>query len=94
MDSDQGEGRTLGGIDFPGVPISNDSASGSPPYTRGIHEKMYRSRRWTMRQYAGFSTAEATNERFKLLLEEGQKGLSVAFDLPSELGMDIEDTLS
>ena len=94
MDSDQGEGRTLGGIDFPGVPISNDSASGSPPYTRGIHEKMYRSRRWTMRQYAGFSTAEATNERFKLLLEEGQKGLSVAFDLPTQLGMDSDDSLS
>ena len=94
MDSDQGEGRTLGGIDFPGVPISNDSASGSPPYTRGIHEKMYRSRRWTMRQYAGFSTAEATNERFKLLLEEGQKGLSVAFDLPTQRGMDSDDSLS
>ena len=94
MDSDQREGRTLGGIDFPGVPISNDSASGSPPYTRGIHEKMYRSRRWTMRQYAGFSTAEATNERFKLLLEEGQKGLSVAFDLPTQLGMDSDDPLS
>ena len=94
MDSDQSEGRTLGGIDFPGVPISNDSASGSPPYTRGIHEKMYRSRRWTMRQYAGFSTAEATNERFKLLLEEGQKGLSVAFDLPTQLGMDSDDSLS
>ena len=94
MDSDQREGRTMGGIDFPGVPISNDSASGSPPYTRGIHEKMYRSRRWTMRQYAGFSTAEATNERFKLLLEEGQKGLSVAFDLPTQLGMDSDDSLS
>jgi len=94
MDSDQREGRTLGGIEFPGVPISNDSASGSPPYTRGIHEKMYRSRRWTMRQYAGFSTAEETNERFKLLLEEGQKGLSVAFDLPTQLGMDSDDSLS
>ena len=94
MDSDQRDGRTLGGIEFPGVPISKDSASGSPPYTRGIHEKMYRSRRWTMRQYAGFSTAEATNERFKLLLEEGQKGLSVAFDLPTQLGMDSDDPLS
>ena len=94
MDSDQDEGRTLGGIDFPGIPISNDSTSGNPPYTRGIHKKMYRSRRWTMRQYAGFSTAEATNERFKLLLEEGQKGLSVAFDLPTQLGMDSDDSLS
>ncbi|MEC9174552.1 MAG: methylmalonyl-CoA mutase family protein, partial [Candidatus Thermoplasmatota archaeon] len=50
--------------------------------------------RWTMRQYAGFSTAETTNERFKLLLEEGQKGLSVAFDLPTQLGMDSDDSLS
>ena len=94
MDSDQPRGRTLGGIDFPGVPISTDSSSGTPPYTRGIHEEMYRTRRWTMRQYAGFSTAEATNERFKLLLNEGQKGLSVAFDLPTQLGMDSDDDLS
>ena len=94
MDSDEPRGRTLGGIDFPGVPSSKDSPSGSPPYTRGIHSEMYRTRRWTMRQYAGFSTAEATNERFKLLLEEGQKGLSVAFDLPTQLGMDSDDDLS
>jgi len=55
---------------------------------------MYRSRLWTMRQYAGFSSAEATNERFKLLLERGQMGLSVAFDLPTQLGMDADDELS
>ena len=94
MDSDEPRGRTLGGIDFPGVPVSNHSASGEPPYRRGIHQEMYRTRRWTMRQYAGFSTAQATNERFKLLLEEGQKGLSVAFDLPTQLGMDSDDNLS
>ncbi|MGB1420224.1 MAG: acyl-CoA mutase large subunit family protein [Poseidonia sp.] len=68
--------------------------AGSPPYTRGIHETMYRSRLWTMRQYAGFSSAKETNERFKLLLERGQMGLSVAFDLPTQLGMDADDELS
>ena len=68
--------------------------AGSPPYTRGIHSTMYRSRLWTMRQYAGFSSAKATNERFKLLLERGQKGLSVAFDLPTQLGLDADDEMS
>ena len=55
---------------------------------------MYRSKLWTMRQYAGFGSAEETNERFKLLLERGQKGLSVAFDLPTQLGLDADDELS
>ena len=56
---------------------------------------MYRTRRlWTMRQYAGFSSAKETNERFRLLLERGQKGLSVAFDLPTQLGLDADDPLS
>jgi len=95
MDSEEARGRTLGGIDFPVAPVNDESSqSGSPPYTRGIHEKMYQSRRWTMRQYAGFSTAEATNERFTMLLQEGQKGLSVAFDLPTQLGMDSDAELS
>jgi methylmalonyl-CoA mutase N-terminal domain/subunit len=95
MDEGQREGRTLGGIDYPGVPEFTElSPSGHAPYTRGIHEEMYRTRRWTMRQYAGFSTAEATNERFKLLLDQGQNGLSVAFDLPTQLGMDSDDELS
>ena len=75
--------RTLGGINVP--KIAGPDESGKPPYTRGIHDSMYRSRLWTMRQYAGFSSAEETNERFKLLLERGQKGLSVAFDLPSQI---------
>ncbi len=74
-------------------PLHNGDA-GSPPYTRGIHSTMYRSRLWTMRQYAGFSSAKATNERFKLLLERGQKGLSVAFDLPTQLGLDADDDMS
>ena len=83
---------TLGGI---GVPkIVGPDESGKPPYTRGIHSEMYRSRLWTMRQYAGFSSAEETNERFKLLLERGQKGLSVAFDLPTQLGLDADDEMS
>ena len=55
---------------------------------------MYTQRRWTMRQYAGFSSAAATNERFRLLLERGQKGISVAFDLPTQLGLDADDPLS
>ena len=84
--------RTLGGIDVP--KIVGPDESGKPPYTRGIHSEMYRSRLWTMRQYAGFSSAEETNERFKLLLERGQKGLSVAFDLPTQLGLDADDEMS
>lgn len=84
--------RTLGGIEVP--KIVGPDTSGKPPYTRGIHDSMYRSRLWTMRQYAGFSSAEETNERFKLLLERGQKGLSVAFDLPTQLGLDADDEMS
>ena len=84
--------RTLGGIEVPKIAGPDDS--GKPPYTRGIHDEMYRSRLWTMRQYAGFSSAEETNERFKLLLERGQKGLSVAFDLPTQLGLDADDEMS
>jgi len=64
---------------------------GEYPYTRGIHPTMYRSRNWTMRQYAGFSSAEESNRRYKLLLERGVSGLSVAFDLPTQLGMDSDD---
>jgi len=55
---------------------------GEPPYTRGIHSTMHRSRLWTMRQFAGFGTAEDTNQRFRYLLAQGQTGLSTAFDLP------------
>jgi methylmalonyl-CoA mutase N-terminal domain/subunit len=63
---------------------------GAPPYTRGIYPSMYRGRLWTMRQYAGFGTAEATNERFKFLLGAGQTGLSCAFDLPTQMGYDSD----
>jgi methylmalonyl-CoA mutase, N-terminal domain len=63
---------------------------GQAPYTRGIYPSMYRGRLWTMRQYAGFGTAEDTNERFKFLLEAGQTGLSCAFDLPTQMGLDSD----
>jgi methylmalonyl-CoA mutase, N-terminal domain len=67
---------------------------GQYPYTRGVYPTMYRGRPWTMRQYAGFSSAEETNKRFHLLLERGQTGLSVAFDLPTQLGMDSDDPMA
>jgi methylmalonyl-CoA mutase N-terminal domain/subunit len=67
---------------------------GQPPYTRGIHPTMYRSRLWTMRQFAGFGTAEDTNQRFRYLLSQGQTGLSVAFDLPTLMGYDADHGLS
>ncbi|TMF35299.1 MAG: methylmalonyl-CoA mutase [Chloroflexi bacterium] len=63
---------------------------GEPPFTRGVQPTMYRSRLWTMRQYAGFATAEETNRRFRYLLEQGQTGLSVAFDLPTQMGYDSD----
>ena len=73
-----------GGLGFPG----------EYPYTRGIHPTMYRGRLWTMRQYAGFGSARETNERFRYLLEHGQTGLSVAFDLPTQMGYDPDHPMS
>ncbi len=67
---------------------------GEYPYTRGIQPTMYRGRLWTMRQYAGFGSAEETNDRFRYLLEEGQTGLSVAFDLPTQIGYDSDHPLA
>jgi methylmalonyl-CoA mutase N-terminal domain/subunit len=67
------------------------SYPGEPPYTRGIYPNMYRGRLWTMRQYAGFGTASETNARFRFLLDRGQTGLSTAFDLPTQMGMDSDD---
>jgi methylmalonyl-CoA mutase, N-terminal domain len=66
---------------------------GSFPYSRGIHEGMYRDRLWTMRQYAGFASPEDTNERYRYLIEHGSTGLSMAFDLPTQLGRDSDDPL-
>lgn len=67
---------------------------GEYPYTRGVYPSMYRGRLWTMRNYAGFGTAEDTNKRYHYLLEQGMKGLSMAFDLPTQLGYDSDDDLS
>jgi methylmalonyl-CoA mutase N-terminal domain/subunit len=90
-------GRTLSGLEVrplygPGD-LPDPSTIGRPgeyPYTRGIYESMYRGRLWTMRQFAGFGTAEETNERFRYLLDHGQTGLSVAFDMPSLMGHDSD----
>jgi methylmalonyl-CoA mutase N-terminal domain/subunit len=67
---------------------------GEYPFTRGVQPTMYRGRLWTMRQYAGFGTAEESNKRYKYLLEHGQTGLSVAFDLPTQIGYDSDDSMS
>ena len=67
---------------------------GEYPYTRGVYPTMYRGRLWTMREYAGFGTAEETNRRYKYLLEHGQTGLSVAFDLPTQVGYDSDDPMA
>jgi len=67
---------------------------GEEPYTRGVYPTMYRGRTWTMRQFAGFGTAEETNERFRYLIDEGQTGLSTAFDMPSLMGLDSDDPMS
>ncbi len=67
---------------------------GEHPFTRGIYKDMYRGRLWTMRQYAGFGTAEETNKRYRYLLEQGQTGLSVAFDLPTQIGYDSDHPLA
>ena len=78
------------------LPADLDERLGEPgeyPFTRGIHERMYRDRRWTMRQYAGYASAKETNERFHYLIDHGSTGLSMAFDLPTQLGRDSDDPL-
>src|SRR5437016_11587191 len=75
------------------LPADMEQAVGLPgqyPYTRGVYETMYRGRLWTMRQFAGFGTAEETNARFRYLLDHGQTGLSTAFDMPSLMGHDSD----
>ncbi|MCL4352646.1 MAG: methylmalonyl-CoA mutase family protein, partial [Firmicutes bacterium] len=93
--------RTLSGIPIKEVydahdvePAKEIGEPGSYPYTRGIHPNMYRGRLWTMRQFAGFGTAAETNQRFHYLLDQGQTGLSVAFDMPTLMGFDSDDTHS
>ena len=75
-------------------PLNDHSAPGEPPYTRGIYPTMYGGKLWTMRQYAGFGTAEETNARFRHLLDAGQTGLSVAFDLPTQMGYDSDHRMA
>ena len=96
--------ETSSGIELPNdfnpnntKPVDYDhdlGESGEFPYTRGVRSNMYRGRFWTMRQYAGFATAAESNERYKYLLSQGTTGLSVAFDLPSQIGLDSDDPLA
>jgi len=80
--------------DWPGRPEKDLGLPGAFPFTRGVHPSMYRGRLWTMRQYAGFGTAEETNARFRHLLAAGQTGLSVAFDLPTQMGYDSDHPMA
>src|SRR5438034_11283257 len=96
--------ETSSGIELPNdsnpensKPIDYESDLGEPgefPYTRGVRRSMYRGKFWTMRQYAGFATAAESNERYKYLLAQGTTGLSVAFDLPTQIGLDSDDMLA
>ncbi len=97
------EFKTVGGVELKrlGLPKEIDKEyleqlgfPGEYPFTRGVQPTMYRSRLWTMRQYAGFSTAKETNKRYRYLLEQGQTGLSVAFDLPTQIGYDSDHHMS
>jgi methylmalonyl-CoA mutase N-terminal domain/subunit len=97
------EFKTVGGLELPrlGLPTEIDDQylnqlgfPGLYPFTRGVQPTMYRSRLWTMRQYAGFSTAKETNQRYRYLLDQGQTGLSVAFDLPTQIGYDSDHQMS
>jgi methylmalonyl-CoA mutase N-terminal domain/subunit len=71
--------------------VASEGNPGQPPFTRGIQKSMYRGRLWSIRQYAGYGTAKDANERFRFLREQGQSGLSVAFDLPTQMGLDSDD---
>ncbi|TVR30743.1 MAG: methylmalonyl-CoA mutase [Spirochaetaceae bacterium] len=80
--------------DNPATYLERQGFPGCYPFTRGVQPTMYRGRLWTMRQYAGFGTAEQTNARFRYLLDQGQTGLSVAFDLPTQVGLDSDHSLA
>jgi len=85
---------TTSGIELPPVWAPHETPSDAPgeyPFTRGVHSNMYRRRFWTMRQYSGFGTSAETNRRFRYLLDQGVSGLSVAFDLPTQMGYDSDD---
>ncbi|MCX5745621.1 MAG: methylmalonyl-CoA mutase family protein, partial [Proteobacteria bacterium] len=76
------------------APVAPPPDAGTFPYTRGVQETMYRGQLWTMRQYAGFGTAAESNKRYKYLLAQGGKGLSVAFDLPTQMGRDSDHPMA
>jgi methylmalonyl-CoA mutase N-terminal domain/subunit len=96
------EFKTSSGIELPPVKLPPETENyiealgfpGEYPFTRGVQPTMYRGRFWTMRQYAGYATAEESNERYRYLLDQGQTGLSVAFDLPTQIGYDADDPLA
>ena len=93
---------TPSGIELPPVRLPNEKSDylldlgfpGEYPFTRGVQPSMYRGRLWTMRQYAGYATAEESNARYRFLLDQGQTGLSVAFDLPTQIGYDADDPMA
>jgi len=98
---DRGESPLLNDSGLPLKPVysaedrqAEEPMPGTFPLTRGIHKDMYRGRLWTMRQYAGFGTAAESNKRYKFLLKQGQTGLSVAFDLPTQIGYDSDDPMA
>ena len=79
------------------IPEDREASLGYPgeyPFTRGVQPTMYRGRLWTMRQYAGYSSAAESNKRYRFLLQQGQTGLSVAFDLPTQIGYDADDPIA
>ncbi len=88
------DGATPSGIEPDALYALDHGKPGEAPYLRGPYPTMYRGRLWTMRQYAGFGTAAATNQRFRYLLEQGQSGLSTAFDLPTQIGFDPDDPMA
>ena len=95
------EFQTSSGIPMPVLPTPIDfdyneqlGFSGEFPFTRGVQPNMYRGRFWTMRQYAGFASAEESNKRYRFLLQQGQTGLSVAFDLPTQIGYDADHPMA
>jgi methylmalonyl-CoA mutase N-terminal domain/subunit len=95
------EFKTVSGIPLPEVSLPQESDylaeqgfPGEYPFTRGVQPSMYRGRLWTMRQYAGYASAEESNQRYRYLLQQGQTGLSVAFDLPTQIGYDSDDPIA
>src|SRR5438309_6066176 len=86
--------RPVNDSGLPLEPYYGEPPPGEFPFTRGIRRDMYRGRLWTMRQYAGFGTAAESNERYRYLLKQGQTGLSVAFDLPTQIGYDSDSPMA